>query len=310
MINPLDIVSIQRISNMSERTFVKIEPFISELVKSENIEDIINKIPGIARGTKNKIFALFSLRNEMIPYIAEEKISNIVKDVLKKSGYLEKLKEDETYEARRENIDEFLRACSEFEKKEEGDLPLFLEEISLYTDLDISSPDEDVTPIMTFHSSKGLEFKVIFIVGAEEGLLPHNRSLDSLSDIEEERRLFYVGMTRARELLYITYASRRNLYGNTLFTQKSRFLAEIPKECIEKINNKKDILFTVPMKKHVNYEDKDFREGDEVVHNKWGEGTVMRKIAIGGKELLEIDFKENGVKRLILGYAPIFKIRG
>ena len=311
IVNPQDSVSLQRITGITDKTFAKVSPYIPQIAEAENYKEEIDKIKGVAKTTKNKLINAFELREKVIPHVEGERVFPVVDMVIKESGYLDILKKDDMYEMRLENIQEFLRACREFDRKERGDLYLFLEEISLYTDLDVMEEGEDVVPIMTFHSSKGLEFRVVFIVGAEEGLIPHSRSIESIDELEEERRLFYVAMTRAQELLYITYAFRRNVYGNTLFTQRSRFLDEIPKRFINNITERDkrfiDSTFT-PMRDMA--KDVVFFPGDKVLHEKWGEGEVINKIEAGSRVLLEIDFGENGIKRLIPDYAPLQKIGG
>ncbi len=307
--NPKDAISLQRITNITDKTFTRILPHVEKLGETKDYEGVIDTISGIARVTKNKLINIYKLREKILPHIEDKRVFPIVDMVLRESGYLELLKKDDMYETRLENIQEFLRACKDFDKKEQGDLYLFLEEISLYTDLDVSSPNEDVVPIMTFHSSKGLEFRVVFIVGVEEGLIPHSRSIESLEDIEEERRLFYVAMTRAQELLYMTYAFRRNIYGNTLFTQRSRFLDEVPKRFVKNITERdKSFIERPTIRKAPSGSSYEFESGDRVLHQKWGKGIIINKISAGSKVLLEIDFGENGIKRLIPNYAPLQKL--
>ncbi len=311
IVNPQDTVSLQRITGITDKTFAKVSPYVPEIVNAKDYREVINSIEGIARTTKNKLINMFQLREEILPHIEGKSVFPVVDMVLRESGYLDVLKGDEMYEMRLENIQEFLRACKEFDKKERGDLYLFLEEISLYTDLDVMEESEDTVLIMTFHSSKGLEFRVVFIVGAEEGLIPHSRSIESIEELEEERRLFYVAMTRAQELLYITYAFRRNIYGNTLFTQRSRFLDEIPKRFMRNITERdKRFIDTTLIPHRESPKETAFFPGDKVHHEKWGEGEVINKIEAGSKVLLEIDFGENGIKRLIPEYAPLQKIGG
>ncbi len=311
IVNPADTVSLQRITGISDKTFEKITPYLSQIIDTKDYKGAIDEIKGVAKVTKNKLVRAFELRENILPQVEGNRIFPIVDKVIRESGYLEILKKDDMYETRLENIEEFLRACKEFDKKERGDLYLFLEEISLYTDLDMIEASEDVVPIMTFHSSKGLEFRVVFIVGVEEGLIPHSRSIESLEELEEERRLFYVAMTRAKENLYITYAFRRNIYGNTLFTQRSRFLDEIPKRFMKNITERdKKFIETPSFPERERVKDMVFLPGDKVLHEKWGMGEVVNKIEAGTKVLLEIDFGENGIKRLIPEYAPLQKIGG
>ena len=192
-----------------------------------------------------------------------------------------------------------------------------MERISLISDVDLYSSTSDYVTLMTLHAAKGLEFPVVFITGMEEGIFPHARSLDSEPEIEEERRLCYVGMTRAMNKLYLTYARSRTIYGGTFISEPSRFLREISPQLIEKIeepgclkedhagydynsnysgfnkNNKKSGLFSV---------------GDKLYHEKWGIGTVVKVEGPTEQDIISVAFEEKGIKKLIPAYAPLKKL--
>ena len=166
----------------------------------------------------------------------EIKISDLIKETLRTTGYTQALKNENTIEAesRIQNLDEFLTVAIEFEDESaENTLGDFLEGITLTTDLDNSDTSEDSVTLMTLHSAKGLEFPVVFLVGMEEGIFPGYKSIGEEKELEEERRLFYVGITRAKEYLHLTCARRRTIFGSTSYNQVSRFVKEIPKDILD-----------------------------------------------------------------------------
>ncbi len=158
---------------------------------------------------------------------------------------------------------------------------------------------------MTLHSAKGLEFPVVFITGFEEGIFPHSRSLNSEEELEEERRLCYVGMTRAKERLYLTYSWRRILNGNTLFNSVSRFLSEIPKHLIEKVGKEKGEEIPSLDNKREKIE---VSVGDKIRHADWGIGVILNRIETENDVFITVDFRRVGLKKLSINYAPLEKI--
>ncbi len=186
----------------------------------------------------------------------ELKISELIKFVLKRSGYLKALEDENTMESenRIENLDEFLTEAMEFEKEEaEGTLENFLEGITLSSDIDNVEDTEDSVTLMTLHSAKGLEFPVVFLVGMEEGIFPGFRAMEEEKEIEEERRLCYVGVTRAKENLFLTCSKMRTMFGSTKYNMPSRFLEEIPEELL----NENGDVFSSGSKEQ-KFEDKDY----------------------------------------------------
>lgn len=172
---------------------------------------------------------LISKKNDML-------ISELMKTILKESGYEAMLNEDQSKENenRFENLMEFIGVAMEFEKENaDNSLSEFLESIALISDVDNLDESTEAVTLMTMHSAKGLEFKNVFLVGMEDGLFPSKRSIDEDECVEEERRLCYVGITRAKEKLYLTSASKRTMYGSTTYTFPSRFIEEIPSELLE-----------------------------------------------------------------------------
>ena len=193
----------------------------------------------------NRIYSNSREFVEQIEYLrtvkAELKISELIKETLGKTGYLQTLKNENTVEAesRIENIEEFLTVAQEFEDEEvDNDLASFLEGITLSSDIDGMEEEEDSITLMTLHSAKGLEFPTVFLVGMEEGIFPGYKSIIDESEIEEERRLFYVGITRAKRFLYLTCSKHRTIFGSTSYNSVSRFVEEIPVELLD--NQSKD----------------------------------------------------------------------
>jgi Superfamily I DNA and RNA helicases len=193
------------------------------------------------------------------------------------------------------NIKEFENMVVNFVREtEDADLSSLLTQISLITSVD-ETKDEDRVSLMTLHSAKGLEFPVVFLVGLEEGLLPHFRSLETTKDIEEERRLCYVGITRAKEKLFLTYALRRSKFGSLNPSKTSRFLTEME---IFEYNKESVDVRTFAIKK-----------GDTVLHKVWGLGKVLDVVYDGDVPYATIDFLKIGVKNLDLRYAPLEKVK-
>jgi DNA helicase II / ATP-dependent DNA helicase PcrA len=218
-----------------------------------------------------------------------------------------------------ENIEEFLSVAQEFEKKnEDKSLVAFLTDLALISDIDAldeeaEKEDGDAVALMTLHSAKGLEFPYVFLIGMEEGIFPHVRSLDDETEMEEERRLAYVGITRAERELHLTRARTRTIYGQTNSYLPSRFLEEIPKELVRAVGGNENVtpLASVQKRSPVRREpntDFDWMVGDKAKHGKWGIGTVVKVQGEGEDLELNIAFPAPiGVKKLLAKYAPITK---
>ncbi len=235
--NPSDTVRMKRIINEPKRgigdTMVNNASSIADGLGT-TFYDVIshaNDYPMLSRGA-SKLLDFTALINALALSLEEKNIQEFFDDVITKTGYYASLDLDkETAEERKANVMEVLANLVRYmEENEGGTLTGFLEEVALMTDLDNYNTEAESTVMMTLHSAKGLEFPVVFIVGMEEGLFPGNQVMYDPSEIEEERRLCYVGITRAKEKLYITNARSRMLFGNTSFTRPSRFLSEIPEE--------------------------------------------------------------------------------
>ncbi|MBM0067531.1 DNA helicase PcrA [Alkalicoccobacillus gibsonii] len=259
-------------------------------------------------------------------------VTELVEEVLEKTGYRDALKNEQTLEAqsRLENIDEFITVTREFEKRsEDKTLVAFLTDLALVADIDQldDQPEEgpkDAITLMTLHSAKGLEFPLVFLIGLEEGIFPHSRSLFEQDEMEEERRLAYVGITRAEKQLFMTNARLRTIFGRTNANPPSRFIKEIPEEFIEVLGEQADqgLRQRKPVSQSASRpsrparpqitstggESFEWKVGDKANHKKWGTGTVVSIKGDGQSVELDIAFPPpTGVKRLFAQFAPITK---
>lgn len=339
--NPDDDISLQRVINVPKRgigssSLDKIADFanmhdISMFQALETIE-LIGVSPKITKAA-TEFRQLISGFTQMQDYLS---VTEIVEQVLEKTGYREMLKAEKSLEAqsRLENIDEFLSVTQSFEgTSEDKGLVSFLTDLALVADIDKLDDDgeqkTDTVILMTLHSAKGLEFPVVFLMGLEEGVFPHSRSLMEEAEMEEERRLAYVGITRAEEELFITNAQMRTLYGRTSMNSPSRFIKEIPDDLIEGMQplQKDNSPFAGsrnprerqphPMRKPVvrptinstGGDEMGWLVGDKAEHGKWGIGTVVSVKGSGEGTELDIAFPSpTGIKRLLAKYAPIKKV--
>ncbi|PTX48893.1 DNA helicase-2/ATP-dependent DNA helicase PcrA [Melghirimyces profundicolus] len=325
IVNPDDDLSLRRVINVPRRgigaaTVDKIAGFAGEQEISMyrallEVEEI-----GLSRRFIRPLTAFTGLvrdLNAMLEYLSA---SELTEEVLERSGYREELKKEDTVEAasRLENIDEFLSVTREFEEKnEDKSLVSFLTELALISDVDTledgDGEGEDAVTLMTLHSAKGLEFPQVFLTGLEDGIFPHNRTLDDPEELEEERRLAYVGITRAQKKLYLTRARTRMLFGQTQANPPSTFLREIPEQLVEpvmktSVTQKKPLLRQGPVRPASDPET-NWKVGDKVSHKKWGVGTVVKVQGEGADTELNIAFPApTGVKRLLAQFAPITKV--
>ena len=244
--NPYDLASFERIVNIPARgigkaTFEKIAAEAKN-GKKNIVETILNyKKENIAKNRMEKLREFSLIIENLQKNSSKTKISELLNNLIEDIGYEEYIqnKRKEKEEKRWENVKELFSAVGKYDQLplEEG-LKLFLEEVALATDIDRTNEDCDSVTLMTLHSAKGLEFDTVFIIGLEEGLLPHSRSLQDLSEMEEERRLCYVGITRAKNRIYLTFARLRKIYGSIQANRPSRFISDIPENLIE---HRKDI---------------------------------------------------------------------
>lgn len=323
IVNPHDDLSLTRIINVPRRgvgaaSLEKIRVYASANGLSMFDALLTMERIGLTKRTIRPLEKFVSFIRELHAMIEYLSAVEITEEVLKRSGYREELKKENTLEAesRLENIDEFLSVGQEFEKRnEDKSLIAFLTDLALVSDVDQLDEEEEksaeTVALMTLHSAKGLEFPYVFLVGVEEGIFPHSRSLDDESEMEEERRLAYVGITRAEKELRLTRARTRTIYGQTSSNMPSRFLKEIPMELVEDEMSKKaeapfagraisKVYHPVPGQK--------WQVGDKAKHQKWGVGTVVKVQGEGENMELNIAFPAPiGVKKLLAKYAPITK---
>ena len=322
--NPNDNVSLTRIINVpgkgiGQRTLVE----LSNWAKTQDMPLYFalqmiaeKKTSPLTSRASSALTSLFNLLNGLIAKSHELKLSELLDEVVKQSGYQEYILNEETGEDRWENILELRTVAREYnEPSPEEALANFLEKVSLVSDVDELDEKAHATTLITLHQAKGLEFPIVFIVGMEEGLLPHRRSLDVPGELEEERRLCYVGVTRAKKQVYLLHAYRRSLFGSSSATQPSRFLNDIPVHLIttKGIWDKEEDEFTpvTALYSKPSYQPSpqpfstlNLQVGDHVHHRIFGDGTVISCSSNRVDQEITIDFVDSGVKRLLLSLAP------
>lgn len=339
--NPNDDVSLARIINEPKRkignaTLEKARNIARE--KETSLYDVISHAddyPEFKTAIK-KLLGFSEIIQSLIKLKDTVTIEDLTGRILNDTGYMPALVMEDTTESktRIENLGEFISVITEFEKNEEtgNTLGEFLENISLVSDIDGYDENEDSAVLMTIHSAKGLEFPIVFLSGLEEGLFPGMRSMESDDDIEEERRLCYVAITRAKEQLYITKTISRTIHGKTMPTTASRFFREIPVEYLEDkttlqpkvakvmqdlgVRNasapKKEVYMTKgfgsSVKSSGSTDYSKFKAGDAVEHRTFGRGEILKATPCGNDCILEIQFESIGFKRLMAAFAKVKKI--
>lgn len=339
--NPNDDVSLARIINEPKRkignaTLEKARNIARE--KETSLYDVISHAddyPEFKTAIK-KLLSFSEIIQSLIKLKDTVTIEELTGRILNDTGYMPALVMEDTTESktRIENLGEFISVITEFEKNEEtgNTLGEFLENISLVSDIDGYDENEDSAVLMTIHSAKGLEFPIVFLSGLEEGLFPGMRSMESDDDIEEERRLCYVAITRAKEQLYITKTISRTIHGKTMPTTASRFFREIPVEYLEDkttlqpkvakvmqdlgVRNasapKKEVYMTKgfgsSVKSSGSTDYSKFKAGDAVEHRTFGRGEILKATPCGNDCILEIQFESIGFKRLMAAFAKVKKI--
>ena len=339
--NPNDDVSLARIINEPKRkignaTLEKARNIARE--KETSLYDVISHAddyPEFKTAIK-KLLSFSEIIQSLIKLKDTVTIEDLTGRILNDTGYMPALVMEDTTESktRIENLGEFISVITEFEKNEEtgNTLGEFLENISLVSDIDGYDENEDSVILMTIHSAKGLEFPIVFLSGLEEGLFPGMRSMESDDDIEEERRLCYVAITRAKEQLYITKTISRTIHGKTMPTTASRFFKEIPVEYLEDkttlqpkvakvmqdlgVRNasvpKKEVYMTKgfgsSVKSSGSTDYSKFKAGDAVEHRTFGRGEILKATPCGNDCILEIQFESIGFKRLMAAFAKVKKI--
>ena len=313
--NPADAVSLDRIANRPRRgigdaSLDRLRNYAElhglTLFEAMAHADEAGVAAAPLRAVKSFVSAIQSLQARS----HELTVPDLVEQVLERSGYLDSLEAERTVEAqgRIENLQELVGVTREYQfAAEEPSLSHFLQEISLYSDQDAIREEESLVTLMTLHNAKGLEFSAVFMIGMEERIFPHSRSVEE-QGVEEERRLAYVGMTRAKELLTLLHASARALYGLRNYNLPSRFLDELPERHVarERLRPASWAGYGAPVEVTPRTDVPALQTGDSVRHGKLGEGVVTR-IEPGG--VVTVRFENDGTeRRLMLDYAPLEKV--
>ncbi len=352
--NPDDDISLQRIINVPKRgigasSVDKMADFAAmhdiSIFQALDSVELLGLSPKITKGAR-EFRDLIKNYTNMQEFLS---VTELVEDILDKSGYREMLKAEKSIEAqsRLENLDELLSVTKNFEEvSEDKSLVAFLTDLALVADIDSLDDDgekTDAITLMTLHSAKGLEFPVVFLIGMEEGVFPHSRSLMEEAEMEEERRLAYVGITRAEQTLFLTNAQMRTLYGRTSMNPASRFISEIPEDLLDGVEPEKRMNSSFssrgtafgrrtsgmstgtsfgtasgtpvtrkpvmrPIASTTGGDTFGWKVGDKAEHGKWGVGTVVSVKGEGEGTELDIAFPSpTGIKRLLAKFAPITK---
>jgi DNA helicase-2/ATP-dependent DNA helicase PcrA len=290
LVNPYDDISFKRIINVPKRG-----------IGAATIEAL-----EVSQRAKNSLLEFKEFILELIDKKDTMTVSEVINYILEETGYVEELEKEESEQAegRIENLNEFLNAAYEFEESsEDKSLEAFLAGITLVSDIDLAGEIGESVVLMTLHSAKGLEFPVVFMVGMEEGVFPSFKSFTDEYELEEERRLCYVGITRSKEKLYLTYARRRNLYGKSQYSSYSRFISEIPERFLVRYHElskpREEYRSVSSYVERKTYEKAQYNLGDKVEHKIWGIGTVVK---VEGEEIT-VAFPNVGIKKLDLKFA-------
>lgn len=331
--NPSDNVRLQRIINVPKRAigetmFANILEIATGLgISAFEVCERADEFQKTSRSA-SKLMSFASMIKHFQQCLEEKMpLPDLLQEVLEVTKYMDYLNEDpETFDDRSNNIKELSSMFIKYqEESDEPDLSAFLEDVALISDIDSYNEDEDAVVLMTLHSAKGLEFPVVFIPGMEEGIFPGAQSMFSEEELEEERRLAYVGITRAKQKLYLVNARQRMLYGTTSRNMASRFLREIPLSVTEDVSL---TAYSNPAVAKVNstsasssashsfgqagnFAEKsnvEFKLGDTVIHKTFGRGTVLSLKPMGNDILMEIAFDKAGTKKMMANFARLEKV--
>ncbi|WP_414016992.1 DNA helicase PcrA [Dolosigranulum pigrum] len=335
IVNPADMMSFNRIVNEPKRgigqaTLDKLALAAEEMGWSL-YETALNAVhTNLSTRASGHLEAFARMIAELRQLADDVSITELVEAVLDKTGYLEQLEQERSLEAeaRIENLREFYSVTKQFDESEREDKTLlaFLTDLSLLSPVDKVPLEESDVTLMTMHAAKGLEFSYVFIVGMEEGIFPLSRAAEEADELEEERRLAYVGITRAEQELYLTHARSRQLYGQTKRNPKSRFLSEINEAIVESNQLDSSSSTTIKQKRQSFFSRSkaqqtrgktisssttktfNWQVGDKVKHQKWQVGTIVKISGEGNNQELDIAFPGLGIKTLLASFAPIEKV--
>ncbi len=341
--NPADAVSLLRIINVPRRgigdtTVGRLSDYAAE--RGLSLFDAVSgadAVPSLTSRARHQLDELATLIFNLTAKAPSLPVAKLIETVMEASGYLAELENEQTpqAEARIENLRELLSVAKEFSSGEiEDTLENFLSTVALVSDTDaLDAGGDDSVTLMTLHSAKGLEFPIVFLAGLEEGIFPHARTLLDDREVEEERRLCYVGITRAQRKLFLTNARMRNIYGNTVMYPPSRFLREIPEALVEQHIVRQErhsqdrpgqdrysqalapaapspLRTPVAPTLKADRPAGNWRAGDKVEHAKWGVGTVVEVRGEGDSQEVKVAFPGMGIRQLMAKFAPLKKVQG
>lgn len=334
--NPDDSLSLMRIINVPKRNLgATTMEHLTDYAEERGISlfealSSTEELP-VTKRAKTALEEFVVMIFDLLGHLEEWDVQTLMEEVLKRTGYGAMLEaeaaKDPQGQSRKENVGEFLSVAKDYvDSNPNGNLQDFLENVALVSDVDEFEEEESKVTLMTLHAAKGLEFPIVFLVGMDEGLFPHSRTLLDESQIEEERRLAYVGITRAERQLYVTNASTRTMYGRISAYLPSRFLDEIPQDLVEEYKRRssmpdrsqgqvpsqqrlsilsKPIATNLPKKRPV---DSSWKAGDKVRHKLWGVGTVLEVIGSGENMQLRLQFPTKGTRQVVVKFAPLEKV--
>ena len=320
--NPNESVSLRRVINVPTRgigqtSFGRLEQFaISQQITLYEALRRVKEAPDIptrARAAMEKFAEVIHHLSEIRDDVS---VRRLTEEALEVSGYVAALREEHTMEARTrlENVEELLSVTEQFQNSfENASLSSFLEQVALISDIDTYDESGNAITLMTIHAAKGLEFPVVYIAGMEEGIFPHRRALEDREELEEERRLCYVGMTRAREELIFTYAHQRMLMGQVLASDVSRFISEIPEEVLAdaqpvRRRASQDTEWRTKFQPKRTGVMATYRPAQKVQHEQFGLGIVLNCIGSGPEEQVTIAFDKHGIKKLLVSFAKLQRV--
>jgi DNA helicase-2/ATP-dependent DNA helicase PcrA len=322
MLNCHDDVAFERVVNVpprgiGERTLASVRELARDRGCSlwSAAQTVISEKQLTARAA-NAIDVFFQLVNEMSGQLDELSLAEQAENAIQLSGLIDmhQREKGERGQARVENLEELISACRNFEA-EDKDLPVlpqFLDQVALDAGDRQAEEDQDAVQLMTLHSAKGLEFPLVFIAGVEENLFPHKMSLDEPGRLEEERRLAYVGITRAMEKLVLTFAESRSIYGSESFNSVSRFVRDIPREVIEEVRLQNTITRPTSYAsggiRSDQGDETGFQLGQQVNHQVYGEGVILNFEGNGPRARVHVRFEQVGTKILILASANLVAV--
>jgi DNA helicase-2/ATP-dependent DNA helicase PcrA len=333
LVNPRDTLSLRRIINVPRRgigqtTWARLEALAEERgVSGLAALEVMLDTDLLSKGARSKLQAFYDLMQSLMADVPHMSVADITREVLTRTGYAAQLEAEQSAEAqnRLENLGELVNAGDEFDRHgAEVGLQAFLEHTALISDQDSLNDASGAAVLMTLHASKGLEFPVVFIAGMENGLFPHSRSFDEPAQMEEERRLCYVGMTRAETRLFLTSAARRRVYGVEQHHMPSLFLADLPAACVQDYSFQPVLAASrqawqapvsqapaprlaatpaaprgepaLPLA---------YAIGTQVLHQHFGRGVVQKREGEGEQLKLTVVFRDHGAKKLLARFAPM-----